>query len=75
MKRGKRSSAAKATKAVQPVEEVPETSKIPMAVHISGLEKSWATEELKEKLKSISESEIVDFRVNTSQSDVVATVR
>lgn len=74
MKRGKRSSAAKATKAAQPVEEAPETSKIPMAVHISGLVKSWASEELTEKLKSISGSEIVDFRVNTSQSDVVVTL-
>jgi hypothetical protein len=71
MKRGKRTSVAKATKAV---EEVVETVKIPMAVHITGLQRPWAEEDLKGKLISVSNSEITDFRVNSTKSECIATI-
>ena len=77
MKRGRRTTVGKpkAAGAAAAAAEVPKEPKVPTVIQVSGLQRPWSDEELKERLTSIADVEIVEFNVNASRSSATITVR
>lgn len=75
MKRGRRTTVAKATKAVKAEEETPVEPDVPTTLFITGLQRPWNDDELREKLSQLTGAELTEYRVNSSRSQVIVTVR
>jgi hypothetical protein len=77
MKRGRRTAVgkAKASAATAVAPEEPQEPKIPTTIRITGLARPWSDEELKEKVTSIANVEIVEFHVQDNRSSANITVR
>lgn len=76
MKRGRRTTVGKpkAAGAAAAAAEVPKEPKVPTVIQVSGLQRPWSDEELKERLTSIADVEIVEFNVNASRSSATITL-
>jgi len=75
MKRGRRTTVAKASKATEAKEEAPLEPDVPTIIFIRGLQGSWSDDELKEKLTKSADAAITEYRVNATRSEVLVTVR